>query len=210
MAIRSTDRGATWSAPVTVADIELGLQSFPDTGAPLMAPGLVPDVAVDPITGTVSAVWAEAGLSTSRSAVGLAASYDGGRTWTGKRKVNRTPDSPAGGNGQAFLPQVEVNRSGTVAVTYYDFRNNTPEAGTPLDLWIMTCRGLLCALTDRRWQESHLAGPYSGLEGVSRSFGAAFIGTYVSLAGQAGRFVSAYVAPTGDPANPQDIRLSIR
>jgi hypothetical protein len=31
-----------------------------------------------------------------------------------------------------------VNKDGTVAITYYDFRNNTPAAGLPTDTWAIT------------------------------------------------------------------------
>jgi len=48
-------------------------------------------------------------------------STDGGQTWSPAQKVN---DSPAGV--AAFTPSVDVNASGDVAVTFYDFRNDTP------------------------------------------------------------------------------------
>ena len=41
-------------------------------------------------------------------------------------KVNKTPTNIPIGNQQAFTPSVDVAADGTVAVTYYDFRNNTP------------------------------------------------------------------------------------
>ncbi|MFJ9584821.1 sialidase family protein [Streptomyces acidicola] len=207
-AIRSTDGGRTWSGPVTVADITLNVPRFPGTSNQFMAPGIVPDVALDPITGTVYAVWGDAGLSASGSAVGMSASYDGGRTWTTPRKVNATPDSEAGGTGQAFLPQVDVHRNGTVAVTYYDFRGSTPGAGTVTDHWMLTCRGWTCPLNGRNWSERRLAGPMTGLEGVSMSFGAPFVGTYVGLSHDDESFLSAYVAPTGTPEDPQNVQLA--
>jgi len=46
-------------------------------------------------------------------------------------------DSPAGV--AAFTPSVDVNASGDVAVTFYDFRNDTPTTDTALtDYWIRT------------------------------------------------------------------------
>ncbi|GAA3732099.1 hypothetical protein HDA32_000535 [Spinactinospora alkalitolerans] len=208
-AIRSTDGGDTWSDPVTVADIELNIPLFPDTGEQLVAPGLVPDVAMDPKTGAVYAVWADAGISTSGSAIGISASTDGGRTWTESRRIDKTPDSPYGGTGQSFLPQVEVDRRGRVAVTYYDFRRDTPAPGVKTDVWAAVCDTGDCVTDDRsKWDESHIGGSYKGLEDTSRFFGGPFIGTYTSLATNSRGFLAAYTAPTGNPDNPQDIVVS--
>ena len=60
---------------------------------------------------------------------------DGGLTWSNPIKVNASPSGVA-----AFTPSVDVASDGTVAVTYYDFRNNTPNTSTlPTDAF----RGLL-------------------------------------------------------------------
>jgi hypothetical protein len=45
--------------------------------------------------------------------------------WSNPIKVNASPSGVA-----AFTPSVDVSSDGTVAVTYYDFRNNTPSAST--------------------------------------------------------------------------------
>lgn len=63
-------------------------------------------------------------------AVALAASDDGGRTWSAPVKVNRTPTGIPLPDQQAFTVSLEVGRDGTVAVSYSDFRHN--DAGTPL------------------------------------------------------------------------------
>jgi len=205
-AIRSTDRGETWSPAVTIAETTLSVPYFPDTGTPMIAPSFVPDIAVDPTTGAVYVVWADSALATSASAVALARSTDG-VTWTEPVRVDRSPQSPPGGVGQAFLPQVEVTVDGTVAVTYYDFRNDTPTAGTLTDYWMVTCRGRRCANSPTAWTERHLDGPFPGMEQVSPSFGGPFVGTYVNLAAWGKQVFAVFIRPTGDPDNPQDVHL---
>jgi hypothetical protein len=204
--VRSTDGGATWSPAVTVAETTLGVPFFPGSGLPLIAPGFVPDIAVDRWSGELYAVWADAALSTSGSAVALAKSADG-LTWTTPIRVDRSPPAAAGGPGQAFLPQVDVAADRTVAVTYYDFRSTTPESGTLTDYWMVTCRGSGCAGQPASWTELHTAGPLRGIEAVSPSFGGPFVGTYVSLAHCGVDLLALYVQPTADPANPQDVYL---
>ncbi|WP_026401562.1 sialidase family protein [Actinomadura rifamycini] len=199
--LRSADRGATWSAPVTVADVEMNTPILPDHPpyVPMMAPGSVPDIAVDGRTGKVYVVWGEAGLSRSLSAVGLSASEDGGATWTPRRKANLTPDSDEYGSGQAFLPQVDVAADGTVGVSYYDFRGNTPEAGAPAAVWLATCRAGDCAAAGK-WTERRLAAP-ADLAAAPYWFGGPYIGTYTGLA-HAGRGFVAALVTGGAPGDP--------
>nr|AJD20021.1 hypothetical protein [uncultured bacterium] len=204
--MRSADRGSTWSAPVTIAESELNKPVLPDDGSMVPMPGIVPDVAVDNRTGAVYVVWGEAGLSTSRSSVALSASYDGGRRWTPPKRVDRSPNSPAGGVGQAFLPQVDVADDGTVAVSYYDFRADTPAAGTPTTAWLITCRGSQCPASPGAWRERKLAGPFD-LQRATQSFGGPFLGTYTGLAHTRTEFLAALVQTNDSAVDPQDVFL---
>ncbi len=203
--VRSSDGGRTWSPAVTISEHELNAPKLPDNGtSPVPQPGIIPDIAVNERTGDLHVVWAEDGLSRSRSAIGYAASRDGGRTWTRPRKINQTPDSEPGGNGQAFLPQVDVAGNGTVAVTYYDFRRNTDAAGTPTDLWMVTCNaGTACLAGKRPWRERHLAGSFN-MERATNWDGP-YLGGYYALTHSPGWFLSAYVATTERSDNKQDV-----
>ena len=61
--IRSTDHGQTWSKPIVVgADEDIGV-SDPFTGAPLRTGSGLPDIAVDPSSGTVYVVWEDGRFS---------------------------------------------------------------------------------------------------------------------------------------------------
>ncbi|MGW5156875.1 hypothetical protein ACWEPN_15495 [Nonomuraea wenchangensis] len=48
--------------------------------------------------------------------VAYSRSADGGQTWSSPARVDKTP------TGSAAVPAVAASRTGTVAVTYYDFR----------------------------------------------------------------------------------------
>lgn len=204
--MRSTDAGATWSEPSTVADVDINQPLLPDNPPyiPMIAPGIVPDIAVDDRSGDLYAVWGDATLSESFSAIALSTSDDGGRTWSTPRKVNLTPDSPALGSGQAFLPQVDVTPNGTIGVSYYDFRNNTPAAGSPTDMWLATCRGPACAGSPDGWRERHLGGPFD-VERAPYWFGGPYIGSYYGLTHARNRFVASFVMTTPQEGNPTDV-----
>ncbi|GII81008.1 hypothetical protein Sru01_59900 [Sphaerisporangium rufum] len=205
-AARSADGGATWSAPATITTTAVNDPLLPDAVRPVSARGLVPDLGVDRRTGALYAVWGDATMAASRSSIGLSASYDGGRRWTAPIRVDRSPDSPAGGAGQAFLPQVDVGDSGEVAVTYHDFRANTPDPGAPTDVWMLTCRGPRCATAPKAWRERHLAGPFD-IEKAATWSGAPYLGTSVGLGHTRAGFHAALVLTNDTPDNPQDIHV---
>jgi hypothetical protein len=140
-AIRSTDHGATWTKQeVTIAPFPRGIVRDPDDGAAHRTGDINPEAAVDPNTGAIYVVWQDSSFG-PRSSIALSRSTDGGLTWSTPIKVNATPTSIPIGNQQAFTPMVAVRDDGTVAVSYYDFRNNTADGGatTPTDAWIVHC-----------------------------------------------------------------------
>ena len=112
---------------------------------------VIPEVAVDPNNGNLYAVWQDARFSAVAAGgfgdptrliddVALAMSTDGGLTWSAPIRVNQTPPSEPLGDRQAFLPMVRVNDDGVVAVSYYDFRNNTDADGIAgTDQFVVHC-----------------------------------------------------------------------
>jgi hypothetical protein len=87
--------------------------------------------------------------------VAFTESTDGGLTWSPLAKVNQ---SPAGVG--AFTPAVDVASDGTVAVTYYDFRYNTPDPGVPTDFWMIRCQAGSDCTHPLIWVETHVAGSF--------------------------------------------------
>src|SRR5262249_34055926 len=137
--IRSTDHGLTWSDPIIISATEGVPVTDPDTGAPVRSGDDIhlPEMAVDLHNGNLYVVWADGRFSgLTHNDIAMSMSSDGGLHWSAQIKVNQTPTNIPASDQQAFTPSVAVAANGTVAVTYYDFRNNTPAPGLLTDYWI--------------------------------------------------------------------------
>jgi hypothetical protein len=139
--LRSTDSGESWSGRVFVSRLGTIEITDPDTGDPVRTGDIIPEVAVDPASGALYVVWQDARFSGGQfDSIAFSQSLDGGTTWSEPIKVNLSPDDVPAGNQQAFTPSVHVAADGTVGVTYYDFRNNTPSPDTlPTDYFLVHC-----------------------------------------------------------------------
>ena len=198
--MRSTDKGSTWSRVIDIStDQSVGVAD-PDTGAPVRTGAGLPSAAVGP-DGTLYVAWADSRFSGgARDDIALSKSTDGGLSWSTPVKVNQTPVPVA-----AFGPAVDVSANGTVAVTYYDFRNNTADPSTlPTDDWIVysTDGGATWGDEQRLTPASfdmdsapvapasrgHFVGDYQGLTHVGNTFDALFV-----------------QANNGNTANPTDL-----
>jgi hypothetical protein len=177
--IRSSDQGATWSKKaVSIAPLDLSFPGphDPDNGLPIRSGGL-PDFAVDPASGRLYAVWEDDAGQPGIDEILFSQSSDGGFTWTAPVKINKTPTSIAAESQQAFTPTVKVASDGTVGVTYYDLRENTPAPGLPTDYWLVHCHAS-CANAGN-WSESQVAGPFDEEQAAfARGY---FVGDYEGL-----------------------------
>jgi len=201
---RSTDLGETWSEPIQVAP-ERAVRVFdPDTDRSVRAGGGLPDIAVDrnqasPGYGNVYAVWGDRVGSPKKTpypTVVFTESTDGGLTWSSPLKVNQ---SPAGV--QAFTPAVAVASDGTVAVTYYDLRNNTPDPGVPTDFWMIHCPVATDCADPANWDEDHVAGSFD-IERAPISNRGYYLGDYTGLTSIGTTFLPLFVQTTStDQAN---------
>jgi hypothetical protein len=165
--IFSDDQGTTWSStPTIIANMgDRGVRdpepvncpgdNTPSTPCLLVRTGdILPDFAVDyssgPTNGDMYAVW-QTHTSATVEQLGstipvddtilLSRSTDGGHTWSTPVKVNHTSAGK-----QAFTASVHVASNGDVAVTYYDFRNDSMgDAALSTDYWVVHCHA---AMTD--------------------------------------------------------------
>ena len=197
---RSTDGGQSWHKIEKIAPIRTALLTDPDTPNPtsldqtVRADDYLPDIAVDHDSGDVYVVWAD-GLGTPNNNVVISKSTDGGRNWTQPKPIDQTPGP------HAFNQTVQVAGDGTVAVLYYDFRNNTPAPGLPTDVW-------LAQSTDAgaTWSEQHVTGPFDmKLAPNARGF---FLGDYMGLEAIGDDLLAFFATTQGDSANVYSVRAN--
>ncbi len=193
--MRSTDKGLTWSNVIDISTDQSVAVRDPDTGAAVRAGAGLPDVAVDRTTGTLYVVWNDSRFSGGlRDDVALSKSTDGGRTWSTPIKVNQTPVPVA-----AFTPSVEVAADGTVGVSYYDFRNNTPAPGALTDAFLAHSHN-----GGATWTENRLTPTSFDIEQapVARGY---FLGDYEGLTSAGSTFMPFFSTAVSAPTNPTDV-----
>jgi hypothetical protein len=202
-ALRSTDHGVSWSAPIIIAQFEgVGVVN-PDTGFPVRAGDNLPEAAVDRTSGALYVTWGDGRFSNfSHDDIALVRSIDGGLSWSAPIKVNQTPIPVA-----AFLPTPAVASDGTVAVSYYDFRNNTPDPATlPTDVWLVHCHARTTDCTSpASWAaETHLYGSFDlDTAPIARGL---FVGDYQGLVARGTSFLAFFVATnSGVLSNRTDV-----
>ena len=195
VALRSADRGATWSAPVTVSShLAIGARD-PETGLPIRDGAIVLSAAAGP-GGSVHVAWQDSRFSGgARDAIAYTRSLDGGLTWSGPVRVNPDPAVTA------FTANVHVLADGSVGVAYFDLRDNTADPST------LPTGYFLARSTDGvAWTETRLAGPFN--LATAPFANGLFLGDYMGLAGAGSAFLSLYVRTTGDLANRNDVFLA--
>ncbi|MDT4986222.1 MAG: hypothetical protein QOI74_316 [Micromonosporaceae bacterium] len=195
--IRSTDMGVTWSEPTKVSDIRSVGATDPDTGTPTRDGATIPHFAVG-ARGYLYAAWQDSRFTAgARDAIALSRSTDGGLTWSDPVPVNHDLSVAA------FSPALAAGADGTVGVTYYDFRSNTPDPTTlPTDYWLATSRNATS------WSDRHVAGPFD-LATAPRAdrpvAGSRYLGDHHGLVAAGPFFIPLFPATTGNPTNPTDI-----
>lgn len=192
--LRSTDKGVTWSAPITVNSLQSIGVTDPKTGEPLRTGDIIPNIAVSRETGTVFVVWQDARFSGGqRDGIAFATSHDGGRTWSAAKQINKVPQV------QAFTAAVHV-ADDKVGVTYYDLRHDNADRNVLLtDYWLTQSDN-----EGRTFHEKHVAGPFDMRTApVARGF---FVGDYEGLGNVDEQFVPFFVMTnSGNLNNRTDV-----
>jgi hypothetical protein len=224
--LRSTDHGQTWSGPIAavvqlpqidpITNPPFAPITDPDTGHTVLAQPQFPSVAVDRTTGNLYAVWMDGRFSNFQyNSIALSMSSDGGFTWSQPIQVNQTPNTVPPADQQAWNPSVAVAADGSVAVTYYDFRNNTPAPGCLTDYWqdYWTPTPGAPVTNPSNWSEVRLTNTSFDLEQAPPQHeannvaakGAYWLGEYEGLAAAGNDFVAVWGMPDGTATNQESI-----
>ena len=158
----SHDGGATWSAPVAIAQ-------FLGTEVPGMRTGGLPAAAVDPSTGRMYVTWQDARFNTDGVNDILLSSSGDGLHWSVPAVVN-----PKVAGLDRFTPAVAA-ANGVVHVTY-----RTRGAGGTAPA--VSEDYLASADNGRTFGRERQVGPPSTLTWAAQAGGAAFLGDYMGLA----------------------------
>lgn len=192
----SPDAGDRWlpnGRPIRIENMRPRLVRIPagddNAGAPVRSGEVIPEVAADPSTGDLFAVWMDTRFSAgAHNDIAFTMSADGGRSWSPMIMVNQTPDSLGGHSGHAFTPSVHVAADGTIAVSYYDFRENVEGGGTDTTHFVVHCHPATEDCGDAAsWdEETQVGDPFDiQLAPFARGF---FLGDYVGLDNVANAF----------------------
>ena len=176
-AIRSTDQGQSWSAPIDAAHFTYTNAVDPGTGGQLRFFGQ--DITAAAAGNALYVAWFEA--HTEFSSILVARSEDAGLHW-------RTPQVVVREKAEAFLPTLAVAGDGTVGLLWFDFRHFTPKSSVlNTDVWFSSSR-------DRglHWSESHAAGPFDLRSAPAVRFGP-FLGDYMGLCGLPDGFAAVFI-----------------
>lgn len=237
--IRSDDRARTWTKPINVADmLPMALFRFsgvidpesppaecpepdPQGNCPIRAADIIPEVAVNHSNGALYGVWQDVRFDgVGHDQIAFTQSTNGGASWSPPIKVNLTPTADdegnpvPDGNQQAFTPSVHVADDGTVAVSYFDFRNNTEEDGIlGTDHWVVHCHpaGQNCA-NAASWVGSETRATETTFDMRQAPFARGyFVGDYMGLASRhddatdKDEFLSTFGAGVTKPTDPSSI-----
>jgi hypothetical protein len=194
--VTSDDGGLTWSGQHVVSDmVGIGVTQ-PGTGAAIRSGGF--PLGAITRTGQVYLTWQDSRFSGgSHDEIAVATTRDHGDHWSAPHRANRPTGRPA------FTPAVAVTRSGTVAISYYDFRRDDIHdeiLGT--DYWATTTTDGVHFAGDR-----HLAGPFDlAAAPIARGY---FIGDYEGLAASGRNFVAVFATANCTGSRCPDNRTDI-
>lgn len=163
VSMTSTDDGTTWSSPVNVGQLQGTLHGVPP----------FPSATADK-SGRVDIVWG--------TSVYFSAPSDEGRRWSA------TSAQPFKKAVKPFVPTIATNDAGSLAVTYYDNRNDQAGATNITDYWLSTS-------TDGggSWAETHVAGPVDLSKAPpSNGAGGQTLGDYESVLPQPDGFLTLF------------------
>jgi hypothetical protein len=167
IAVRSTNRGRTWSEPIPIGRSSGRGVIDPATKNILNTFDTYPSQTVAP-NGDVYVSWLQPGKTPqSPSRIAVARSTDSGLHW-------RT--SHIGIDGQGALPTIEVAGDGTVGVVYYVAAPESIGGNWPTKVMVATSSD-----HGRHWSRRQIAGPFNLLTTGSKARACCFVGDFEGI-----------------------------
>ncbi len=207
--LRSNDHGQSWSTPVNAVTMTplynpdgTTLVVDPKTGQ-LVWDNTDQASTVDLQNGNLYAVWEDGRFSNFQyNDIAFSMSADGGFSWSAPIRVNQTPVNISAASRQTFKPSIAVAANGTIGVSYYDFRFNSPNPGLPTDRWLVRCHPspTAPATNPSCWtSEVRLTTNSFNLEAVVPMVGGRFfLGDYFELATAGNDFLATFIQADRD------------
>src|SRR5205807_7445861 len=115
------------------------------------------------------------------------------------------PTNIPAGDQQAFTPTVAVNSGGTVAVAYYDFRNNDASPGLPTDYWLVHASGSFTSPSSWTADEKRLTDTSFNMENAAPTSRGYFLGDYEGLSAAGSSFYSLFGQAGSGASDPSNI-----
>lgn len=177
--VRSTDKGVTWSAPITIAPY-VGIGTVdPVTREPVRDGAGVPSMAAG-ADGRLHVVWQDSRFSSGAfDEIAYSQSSDMGLTWSAPTQIN------ASGGAPAFTPTVHVRDDGTIGVSYYDFSAARTTTST-----LPTAYKLVQSRDGSHWSVSEINGAFDLR--TAPVAGGYFLGDYQALSSTGNAFAALY------------------
>jgi hypothetical protein len=201
--IRSPNKGFSWSRPIFATDIQVSGVITPNRHDPVRDASILFSGTTDPTSGALYLAWQDFRFNpnTEVDDIAFSQSLDGGATWSAPTMVNKTPQNLSNKlRQQAFIPTVAVAGDGTIAVTYYDFRNDIGTPGVELtDYFAVFCNPSAADCSQRaNWGHELRLTPSSFNMLDAPLAGGHFLGDYMSTVAHGKQFwpvFGAAVAP---------------
>ncbi len=195
--LRSADKGATWSAPITIATNEAIGTVDPETGTAIRDGAILGSIAVGK-DGSLAVAWQDSRFARSHDDIAVSRSADGGLTWTVPRCISCSQLSLPPPTAPALLPTVAIRDDGVVGVAYYNLAANTPDPNTLPTIFL-----LATSIDGITWDTRPLGEPFDYAT-AALAGGRYFIGDYMSMVAIGTSFVPFHVRTTGNPDSRSD------
>ena len=195
--MRSADKGATWSAPITIAANQSIGTVDPETGTGIRDGSILGSIAAGK-DGTLAVAWQDARFAGSRDDIAFSRSTDGGLTWSAPAAHERWRNG-------ARVP------AGRRRSRRRRHRRRVLRACARTRPTRTRCRPLYMLATSSdgvTWTERQLAGPFDYAT-AALAGGRYFIGDYMGMTTIGTSFVPFFAQTTGDPSNRSDITAAL-